>query len=1658
MNSQKISSLNNLIKSNKIKALILVLLLALLIVSIFLVSNHNNFKLSKSSNEVEITFIDYPIFNNIDSNIKVTIPFGFNAPIENLQVKINKENIETYKGNIEKLSPTEYALNFIIENNTKEIDLNITTDNNQEFKHNIQLDSAPKILGLKTHTQEKTIEIFLNKDLSNKKNKIHLEIPEIKNNDEISLNYEGSKIFISSQDFRPNKQYILEFSGELQETGFATFANISSYIKFSNDGGIIPSIDNVKLSIKSRKIEEANVKITKIYKENISSLLYSYEPKDNYLYNLYYLNRYGDEIHKQEIKLDSSDKEIQTTLDLGGIIKENGVYVVEVSDSSCDDFCGIRQDTKIIFVSNIAITARQDAKKIIVNAFDYQTNEPIKNAQISLISTSNQILETIKSNDKGEVTFNEYKDNIFYIRVSYQDDINYLRFVVSNDLIDGLDFTGIKFSENDKFNFFSFVDRDIINPGESIHLNAILKDSKDKINNPILLSIINPKGDTIVNKILVKPIEFGLYTYEFQTDSNSLSGKYQFVYEVNGKSFYKNFQVEAIIPNKIRTQLKLPDTISGNSIKGNINAQYLTGQAGANLKSSFEISAKTFNFSSKNFSDFKFYDKKISLNSMDSKYIGNAILDANGNADFVIDIDKKLQNKNIICSVQAKVFEPTGRAVSDYEQVKIINNPQLVGVKLSSSYVNLQKPLKLPVIVVDILNDSIVSGVKLNYKIYRTDRWWWYDHDKDLSVKIKQDTSVVKIAQGSITTTDKISEINEDLSKVVKDYDSVFIEISEENKEPVYIELIADFYDEQIGKNPSRLTLKLGKNNYLTNETATLSFKAPKNSKALITISQANNIISHELIDTIEGQNDYKIKLDSSYIPNIYASVTLLKPRESKSLARRSYGFISIPISDESIELKPIIEVENKVKPNSLLNIKISNAKKEKMAYTLAIVDEGILDITNFKTPNPIKELYSKLAFSINEFDNYHNFLGKILGVVNQSVLIGGDDFDNSINNKNIKKDASKNNKQNVVYFISGVSNEKGEANIKYQLPSMFNGRVKVMLVGVNETATGSTESSVIVSDYVNLFSNIPNELKLNDKVLMPIEILPEKDVKLHKAELSVDNKEITILDSNKLKLLSFNPKKLGKTSFNITLTADTDKGKVIQKQNHTINIVSPNPSITKTQTLVLQKGESKKISSIDNFIDSEINLKISSNLIPNAEEVIDELLTLYPYDLNQIVSSNIPLLLDFDIAHTLNKEQTIARINKAIMNLISYQNWDGSFSKINNQNYYITQFNNSYVGLFLIIAKNKGFEFPESVLIKWKKYINNNMYRQPKIFQAFNVFLLALNKTPNIDSMNELYTMRDKLNTFELAALSAAYKLSGLDELSNNLKNKLNNLELESNFKEEVTNIKDNKYIIYVLLNPLTQRALSAYFMNIIEDKPNIQLVSHIAKTLETDLWLSHITQATSLLTMSNIKYDNKVVNFSIDNKPESNKESSIFKVKKDSTITAKDLLYLTIIEKGILDSNPLLENAINENLIIHREFFAADKKTPINVTNLKLNSTFYMKLTLTNTSYTALQNVALEQIIPSGWEIENTRIVNNNDEVEDSRWKQFDYVDIKSDRLFAYANYIYNFNSNNDKVIWIKLNTTIKGEFILSPTMAQTIYAQEAKAKTKALKVKVE
>ena len=1322
-----------------------------------------------------------------------------------------------------------------------------------------------------------------------------------------------------------------------------------------------------------------------------------------------------------------------------------------------------------IYSSNLGVLAKKgDDGSLFITCLDLRTAQPISNASVDIFDFQQQKIRTANTNGNGMITLDLERD---------------ARFVVANHngqkgilaLKDGwalsmsnFDVSGAKAQGGLKGTFYA--ERGVWRPGDDIYLNFVLEDTFDKLpdNHPVSLRFIDPKGNEFTKVNTVQNVN-GIYPFMLNTDSESPTGNWRAELTVGTATFSKNIKVETVKPNRLKIKYDLEkDVIPSTSkkLKTEMSVNWLVGTKAKNAKATVEMQVKKGKSSFEKYDGFTFMDPTRTYQGQ-----SNMIFDGKTNEEGKATITHALGDKNnfpgmMSVNLQTKAFEPGGDFSIDNLSIPYSPFSAYVGVKLPKTDYGADRLIKNEVNKIRFVNidesGKAVKGRKLKAAIYRLDwRWWWNRSANHLS---QYNTA--------------------DYSKALKSFDIAFQdEVSTFDFEPEgwgrYLIRICDEasghcagkicyagwpYGDEAGNDfATMLTLGLDKEEYETGDPIKLSFPSSAGGKALVSIENGTKVLQTYWVDTEDKKTEFSFIAEAKMAPSIYAHVSYIQPhaKVKNDLPIRMYGVSAINVYDKSTKISPVIATADHFEPEEKVSIQVSEQEGREMTYTLAVVDEGLLDLTRFKTPDLWDQFYRKEALGVKTWDLYDYVMGSFAGQMDRILSIGGDGDLNPDSKKN-KANRFEPVVQHFGPFYLKPGNKKTH---EFTMPNYI-GSVRVMLVAAHDGAYGKAEETVPVKKPLMVLSSFPRVLSPTENMQLPISVFALED-HIKNVKVTIQETEgLVKFPNGKTQQVSFSEKgeqmayfdievldELGVAKFDVVVESGGERS----SQQVEIQVDNPNEYISKVDGGVLKPGETwdQLITTIGTQGTNDAVLEVYNIPPLNLERRLQYLLR-YPHGcLEQTVSTAFPLLyLDRFVDLTKDqKDQRETYINAAIHKLSSFLNPNGAFSYWPNS--YINYWANTYAGHFLIEAEKLGYVIPTNLISNWLQYQKTEavLFRENSkwssknnnLTQAYRLYTLALAGQEELGAMNRLRQV-DKLSPQASWKLSSAYALASRPEVAKAVYDKASkevseyDTQLRYNFGSR---LRDQGMLLenLVLLKNYDETA---------------KVLNSISKSFISNRYYNTHAISMAMLGVGKLmtEKDNEPLSFTLkigakqavdvlsklpisvtDLQADANKNERLI-----ITNTTEDILFVRMISTG----KPLVgpTEKIEENLQMNIEYLDANGKK-VDITKLKQSADIFAKLTVTHpgTRRTYYHNLALTQIFPSGWEVINDRLSSvDNKFVSDD----FDYQDIRDDRIHTY----FSLQNGKSKTFYTRLTATYQGNYYLPNQICKAMYDESIQA----------
>ena len=1351
------------------------------------------------------------------------------------------------------------------------------------------------------------------------------------------------------------------------------------------------------------------------------------------------------------------------------------------SDPCSDSYYFNKVEGKNVLATNLGLVAMlgQD-NDMTVLVHNIQNTEPERGVTVTAYNYQHQALASGTTDDKGQVRLDLSSGRPFYLIASQGTQRSYLRVDNGSALsLSSFDVSGEVVQKGIKG--FIYGERGVWRPGDTLHLGFMLNDRAKQLpaEHPVVMELYNPLGQMYARKTQTRG-ELGLYVFDFVTEADAPTGAWNVKAQVGGVSFSKRLRIESIKPNRLKIALSMPEKtlLRGEPMDARLHVEWLQGAIARNLKydiqGTFIATPTTF----EGYKGFYFDDPSRVFNTEESKLISGV---TNERGDATVQARFELGSTApgmLLANLVTRVYEESGDFSIDADRMLYSPYRRYAGIKSpqkDKEQLNTGTNYTYEVASVDYLGKP-QANTELDVKVYKVYWHWWWDSNSSGLANYVSD-SYNKPVKTFTVRTDGDGRGTFQLSFPDKEWGTYFISVKD--KESKHSTGVMSYFDWPYNEgrrntdgseSATMLSFKTDKDSYTPGEKMVVTFPSTKGSRAIISIENGVRVLSLTEHTCEDKQTTVRLDVTKDMQPNAYVYITLLQPHgiTKNDLPIRLYGVVPFTVTSPESHLTPVIQSPAELKPDASYTISVSEKNGKEMAYTLAIVDEGLLDLTRFRTPEPWKAFNAREALGVNTWDLYNYVVGAYGGRIEQLFSIGGDDA----LNKGPK--AIVNRFKPVVRFDGPFLLKKGKtARHTYQMPN-YNGRVKIMVVAGNGEAYGHADKSVMVRKPVMLLGTLPRVIGVGEEMVVPATVFATED--------GVGAVNVSIACSSNMEVvgeatrsLSFERKGDQQASFRIrvkknpgigkvTITATGKGDKSVYETELEIRTVRrPQVKVT-AATLEAGKSWKETVAMPGATGTNQLTLEVSDIAPVNVSSRLSYLLG-YPHGcLEQITSKGFPQLYisSFTDLTLQQAKSTEEAVKEVIRRLRSYQTVDGAFAYWpggTSSNGWGTV----YATHFLLEASKKGYLVPEAM----KQSVLNNLRRVARNWkpatsyymdseettQAYRLYVLALAGSPEMGAMNRLKEMKD-LTSMSRWSLASAYALVGREDVAQDLISKTTALpsgysEYDETFGSDVRD-QSIQLMTLCLLD---------------KGKEAATLVEELSKQLSSDDWLSTQSTAFALVALSDYLAKYRVdgaMDFTYacggkDGQVKTDKniwsETLLDKAGTSASVelknTGKSTLFARIITEGIPEQGE--EKAYANGVSLAVSYVDLNGR-PVNVAQLEQGTNFSAVVTVKNPSARGYNNLVLSEIFPAGWEILNTRFLNES--ATDSLSAGVNYQDIRDDRVYSYIDRL---PAGSQVTVKINLCAVYPGRFYLPPVYCEAMYDYLIRANTAGQEVTV-
>lgn len=1453
------------------------------------------------------------------------------------------------------------------------------------------------------------------------------------------------------------------------------------------------------IGVRITNIPTVQVQISKIYENNILHYLANrrYEnysevggvwmPDGTFNYWEDYSQLYSDILVNKKVRTDDlpgrgPEKALNLAIpETYGSVKK-GVYLVSVASADAMYLAA----HKLVAISDIGLIVKQGKNDVWIMANSIHEAKPLKNVEINLISTNNQRMHTLKTGADGIARVNDISElapgfKLGMVTAHLEEDFNYV--VIQDALVETSRFE-VEGARKNPIGIEAYIysERDVYRPGETLNFVSVVRSDDWKVQSdfPIKLKLVSPNGQSFGSWLKETDAQ-GAIEISVDLPEASLTGRYTLeMYNVNDILLGSTaVNVEEFIPDRIKVELKEGKTryFRGEKIRIETVATNLFGPPASNRSYEMELQLRKKQFKAQAYREYTF---DIPVEERFERVKKQGVTDAQGKAVAEFLISDEYKDIGLLDGrVYVTVFDENGRPVNRLQTFEVATQTTLYGIGIVDRYVGVRAPIRINLLAVDP-SGTLKSGERVLAEVVRVtyqtviekknDRMQYTSKRKE-EVVFEQ-TLTLTNGKGAVQYTPTASGEYE-------------IRLRKPQSERYTAQTFYAYgygytqYSSFEVSTEGKVLIETDKDTYKPGDKAKVLFKTPFDGQLLITTEQ-DEVKYHQVISTNNKAAEVTLSISKDHLPNFYVTATLIRPiNDEQTPLTVAHGFHPITVASPDRQLQVQIHGQTAVRSKTKQRIKVKT--KPHSSVTVAVVDEGILQIRNFATPDIYGYFYRKRALEVTSSNLYAYLFPELHYTVNSSPGGDGTSMERRINPLG-------NGNRNLVRFWSGLlkADARGEVEYVFDIPQ-FSGSLRVMAVAFNDHAFGSNSLQMQVVDPLVISAGVPRFASPGDEMDVPITLTnATKGSAKVRVSATVEG-PVQIIEHSEQQL-SLAGQEEARMQLKLKATEAIGVAKIKIKarafeedfeHEYTFTVRPASPLLKVTASGVIAGGEAKELSLQQGFIPStaEARLVLSkSPLVEGGGKALSTLLG-YPHGcLEQILSKAFPQLYFEDLSKAMLKGNLkISRdasdlnpaynVQQAIRKAESQQLFNGGFSMWPGsvkEDWWVS----AYTLHFLDEARRAGFEVNPTIYHAAITYLTNKIghsQTEPVLAQAtdgvreavqlapveaiYSLYVLASVGNPNRAMMN-YYKQHQELLTSEMRYLLAgAYYYTG-DMASYNAL-------LPSRYEG------DERVYRSGYLSPLSSLGLTLNLL-LDTDPQNLQIpvlarqlsqgvaskpVLNTQEAAFAVLALGKIARSTNPTNVkATVSSANKVLG-EFDGDKEIVLQEGLMDAPIKISVVGEGKLYWFSEVSGVNPDGVYVEE--DDGLRVRRYYLDGNGKP---LTEFKQNDLIVVKITVSSTRQIDVENVVITDLLPAGFEVENPRLTTTRDLPWLKDASVPEYFDIRDDRIHYFVT-----ATPTLKSYYYQARVTSVGKFTVGPVAADAMYQTHIKSYSGGKKIQV-
>lgn len=1479
----------------------------------------------------------------------------------------------------------------------------------------------------------------------------------------------------------------------------------SARATFESKGRYLPRKSWGNLPVRHLNAATARVRVRHIPRRNLLFWLSGYDEDATV--------RSSDFVADVKIPLLAKPDTVATTwIDLAEIVPnpKRGVYEIDLRAGGNRDVRRLLLTDMQLIVKRRA-TAPGDAWSRRYSAWvvNSHTGQPVRGVALALSRQSGHKLAECRTGADGgcalETSGKADDDSAPFVVIATKgSDFTYLKFSDLHTSTGDSAVYGEAWHEAQPYRLAAYADRGVYRPGETAHLVGIVR-GEDHLappkGLPVEIEIDDPKGRTLFRRTL-KSNAAGLVSFDPKFADFATTGHYTARFLV-GKQLVgtHGFSVESFVPERMKVAVKGAKTalLAGDAAPFEVTASYLFGGSAKGSAVSLSCSVAPFRFTVKGLADYTF--GLASLTDARPLDLGTVAgkLGESGTLRLGCPVEGRMGGFAFAGRLQARASVQeagSGRATTATGSVVLHPAPYYIGLRADSKRAEPGQPLRIEGRIVDWDGNPVpTANFELDVQLSRIVGQYGWSYDERRGRELwRHTTRSESDGQRRVKVVGGVFRFELVPSQASEGYlVAVGAGLSSKARTELRLSGARAAYDwgwdlSDSGSTytngpaaPTGITLQLPEI-VSVEQGITGSFKAPYAGRALLTL-ETDGVESARWLDVKPGLNSFHLPL-SRFTPNVYVSVFVIKDPHLESrkayLPDRAFGARSVRIRPARYTQPLSLSVPKTLRPHQTLTVAVDLGRRdiEETFVTVAAVDQGILSLTRFESPDPTRQIFARRGLGVETFDTIGWAL-KLADAQSRKATGGG---------RALGKGAAKPVKPVALWSgLVPVDRATGKAQVEFEVPQ-YRGALRIMVVSVSAQRIGHASAEVVVRDPLVLQTTLPRFMTGGDIADVPV-FLTNMSGKPRTVRVSVtahtldgvaengdaialvgDREQTVELAEGVSARLIFKVKALRQFG-GARLEVRAESGALISHDSVEIPLRPAGSSERQLEVVELTPGaEIELTAGLSNWAPGSTRSSLWVTTIDHAE-AFDHLrfLVQYPHGcVEQTTSSSRPLLFVGNLlrrsAPDLVGEAGVApMVQHGIDRLLSMQTpsgglgyWPGAREP--------DAWGTAYATHFLLEARAKRYRVPEQRLGQILSWIERTLDRDDsteRYANAYMHFVLAKAgraRRAQALALAEGLPAHPKGRQAERAyLLKAAIYLSGDRRFEADLR-RLDTSPIANDRHTGGSFYSDQRRRGFMLglyldlFGPEGARPMADLIAAKLR-RPSGRYTTQELVWSVTGLGKWAQAEAIASASQAVLRVDGEPMS------PLNEEGHGTFMVARSSErklvlTVPKDAPKGLKVYLGTEGVRPGVATTITEGLQIERTWLDATG-APIDPSAIALGALVYARLSLTNVTEDDLTNLALVDRFPAGFEVENPRLGRGQQPgwVEPSAQWGIDHMNIRDDRLEVFGA----LESKGRVEVIYALRAVTAGQFSAPPVQAEAMYDPAIRARSGAGDVQI-